>query len=136
MDLALIKAYEETDYRVDDDPPLILRIGERNDGARVLMASFNVETAAFVTAWNPRSKRLTPDENYDRHQQMLNEIEQLRLNYFVGESEHPENGWREDSFLVLGIARQDATRLASQFEQNGYVWITMSGVPELVVVVE
>lgn len=133
MKQALMKAYAETDYRVHDDPPLILRIGERNDGARILLASFNVESAAFITAWNPHSTRLTDGENRDRQARLLDEIEQLRLNYFVGESEHPEHGWREDSYLVLGITKDEATRLATQFEQNGYVWVTMSGVPELVV---
>ncbi len=130
-DAELEKRYRETDYIVDDDPPLRLNIDEQNDGARILMASFNVETAAFITAWNPGSRELTLDENFDRQADLLEEIEQLRLNYFVGRGEHPENGWREDSYLVLGISPEEADRLARKFEQNAYVWIPMSGVPEL-----
>ncbi|HKI73154.1 MAG TPA: DUF3293 domain-containing protein [Pseudomonadales bacterium] len=128
----LIKAYHETEYRVDDDPPLVLKIGEKNDGVRILFASFNVESAAFITAWNPRSTQLLDDENYDRQARLLEEIERLRLNYFVGRSEHPQHGWGEDSYLVLGVTDEQATALAHQFDQNGYIWVGLSGVPELV----
>lgn len=131
IDPALEQAYLETDYRVDDDPPLSLRIGERNDGVRVLMASFNVESAAFITAWNPGSERLPEDDNYARQARLLDAIEQLRLNYFVGRGEHPKDGYGEDSYLVLGISRDQANELARQFGQAAYVWVTMSGVPEL-----
>ena len=132
IDPTLRRAYEQTDYIVDDDPPLVLRIGEPNDGARILFASFNVESAAFITAWNPRSRELPLDENYDRQADLLEAIEQLRLNYFVGRGENTEHGWHEDSYLVLGITLEQANALAQQFEQNGFVWIPMSGVPELV----
>ena len=128
----LIKAYQETDYRIEDDPPLVMRIGERNDGVRILLASFNVESAAFITAWNPHSTQLLLDENYDRQARLLGEIEALHLNYFVGRSEHPFDGWSEDSYLVLGITKDQAMTLARQFDQNAFVWVGINGVPELV----
>ena len=49
----LLTAYLETDYFVSDDPPLLLHIGEENDDAKILLASFAVDSAAFITAWNP-----------------------------------------------------------------------------------
>lgn len=122
----------ESDYIVDDDPPLVMKIGEQNDGLRILFASFNVESAAFITAWNPGSRKLSVDENYDRQADLLAEIEKLRLNYFVGRGEHPNQSWYEESYLVLGITRTQADALAMQFDQNAYLFISMSGVPELV----
>jgi len=133
MDKALQTIYQETLYLVDDDPPLVLRVGERNDGLRILFVSFNVESAAFVTAWNPRSRKLTLDENYDRQTELLEAIEELRLNYFVGTGEHPSGDWYEESFLILGITPEQAAELARQFDQNAYLWIPLSGVPELVI---
>ena len=130
-DPTLEQRYRETDYIVDDDPPLRLNIGEHNDGARILMVSFNVESAVFITAWNPGSKQLSIDENIDRQADLLDNIEKLRLNYLVGRGEHPESGWSEDSYLVLGMSEEDAMRLAKQYEQNAILWIPMSGVPEL-----
>jgi len=124
-------AYRDTDYIVDDDPPLRLKVGEQNDGARIVMASFNVESAAFITAWNPGSQKLSMHDNLDRQADLLEEIEKLRLNYFVGRGEHPDEGWSEDSYLVLGISAEDAMTLARQFGQNAFLWIPISGVPEL-----
>lgn len=132
MDTRLEQAYRETDYVVDDEPPLVLKIGERNDGVRVLLASFNVESAAFLTAWNPNSEQLPLEENYDRQAELLEEIEKKRLNYFVGRGEHPGGDWVEDSYLVLGVTGQQANALARQFDQNAFLYISMSGVPELV----
>lgn len=128
---ALIAKFRETDYIVDDDPPLILKVGERNDALRALFASFGVETGAFLTAWNPGGEQASIDENYDKQAELLSEIEQLRLNYFVGEGVHPSGDWREDSYLVLGIDQSAAEQLARQFQQAAYVWLPISGVAEL-----
>jgi len=62
--------------------------------------------------------------------ELLSEIEARRLNYLVGYGERGE--WREYSYLILGIDRQDASELALQFEQNAYVWLDDAGVPALV----
>jgi len=132
VDKDLLEAYRETDYIVEDVPPLLMRIDEQNDGLRILFASFNVECAAFITAWNPGSRELPLEENWSRQADLLHEIETLRLNYFVGRGERQD--WQEDSYLVLGISREQATALAQQFGQHAFVWISMSGVPELVVV--
>lgn len=132
MDTTLTEKYEQTDYIVDDDPPIVMRIGERHDGIRILFASFGVESAAFLTAWNPGGQQLELDTNFDRQAELLSEVEQLRLNYFVGRGQHPTEDWCEDSYLVLGISRDDANRLAAQFEQNAYVWVPNTGIPELV----
>lgn len=130
LDPALLKAYKDTDYIVSDDPPMVLHVGESNDDARILLASFGVSTAAFITAWNPRSEPLTEDENLDRQMALLSEIEQRRLNYLVGYGERKD--WREYSYLVLGIEKQDASELAVQFDQLAYLWVDDTGIPELV----
>lgn len=126
----VIDAYLKTDYYVFDDPPLLMKIGERSDDAIILMASLGTETAAFLTAWNPGSEILTDDENEDRQTGLLTEIEDRRLNYLVGYGELDD--WREYSYLVMGISKEDAIRLGGQFEQNAFVWLDPRGIPELV----
>ncbi|MBT4161622.1 MAG: DUF3293 domain-containing protein [Gammaproteobacteria bacterium] len=133
LDPELLRAYQITDYIVSDDPPLTLNIGVGNDDARILLASFGVETAAFVTAWNPGSEVLTEDENDDNQAELLSEIELRRLNYLVAYGERAD--WREYSYLILGIDREDASALAHQFGQNAYVWVDLTGIPELVTIV-
>lgn len=129
----LLEKYQQTDYIIDDDPPLLVHIGEQNDGLRILFASFNVESAAFITAWNPGSKKLTLDENYDRQIDLLEDISSQRLNYFVGRGESQAGDWSEDNYLILGVTRDGAIELAQRYEQNAIVWIPVSGVPELVI---
>lgn len=130
LDPELLAAYLETDYFISDDPPLLMKIGEQNGDLQILLASFSVDQAAFITAWNPRSQKLSNDENDDRQSALLSEIEQLRHNYLVAYGERVD--WREYSYLVLGISKQNASDLAQQFEQNAYVWIDDRGIPELV----
>lgn len=125
-----LEAYLKTDYYVFDDPPLLMKIGERSDDAIILMASLGTETAAFLTAWNPGSETLSDDENEDRQAELLTEIEHRRLNYLVGYGELGD--WREYSYLVLGISKEEATRLGEQFDQNAFVWLDPRGIPELV----
>jgi len=128
----LLQKYRQTDYIVDDDPPLLVHIGEQNDGLRILFASFNVESAAFITAWNPNGRKLTLDENYDRQIELLEDISNQRLNYFVGRGESQTGDWSEDSYLVLGVSLTDAKEIANRHDQNAFVWIPVSGVPELI----
>lgn len=128
----LLQKYRQTDYIVDDDPPLLVHIGEQNDGLRILFASFNVESAAFITAWNPNGRKLTLDENYDRQIELLEDISNQRLNYFVGRGESQTGDWSEDSYLVLGVSLTDAKQIANRHDQNAFVWIPVSGVPELI----
>ena len=130
MNDTLKAAYLDTDYIVSDDPPLGLRIGEKNADAQILLASFGVNCAAFITAWNPGSTHLSDEQNDDRQAQLLAEIELVRLNYLVGYGERED--WREYSYLILGIDQSDATELAKKFSQNAYVWLGDDGVPELV----
>ena len=50
LDPELLKAYLQTDYIVSDDPPMMLKIGEQSDDARILLKSFNTDCGTFITA--------------------------------------------------------------------------------------
>jgi hypothetical protein len=110
-----------------------MKIGEQSDDLRVLLGSMGVESAALITAWNPRSEQLTDDENDDRQGVLLTDIEKIRLNYLIGYGQLDD--WQEYSYLVLGIDQDQATAMATRFEQNAYVWIGPAGIPELITTV-
>ena len=84
IDSSLRQKYLDTDYIISDDPPLLMKVGEQSDDLRVLLGSMGVESAAFITAWNPHSEKLTDDENDDRQAVLLTDIEKMRLNYWSG----------------------------------------------------
>ena len=75
IDPSLRQKYLDTDYIISDDPPLLMKVGEQSDDLRVLLGSMGVEFAAFITAWNPHSEKLTNDENDDRQALLLTDIE-------------------------------------------------------------
>ena len=133
IDSSLRQKYLDTDYIISDDPPLLMKVGEQSDDLRVLLGSMGVESAAFITAWNPHSEKLTDDENDDRQAILLTDIEKMRLNYLVGYGQGKD--WQEYSYLVLGIDKDQATAMATRFEQNAYVWIGHAGIPELITTV-
>ena len=112
---------------------VLMKIDQQNDDLRVLLGSMGVESAAFITAWNPRSEQLSDDENDDRQAILLTDIETMRLNYLVGYGQLDD--WQEYSYFVLGIDKDQATAMATRYEQNAYVWIGPAGIPELITTV-
>ena len=128
-----IQAYLETNYDVHGATPLTLNIGVANAGLVVLHASHSVESSAYVTACNPFSQATNGSVNDARQAVLASELYQHGLTYIDGIGQHPTNGWTgEQSFLVLGLSRDDAKRLGMRHEQNAIVWCGLDAVPELV----
>lgn len=89
---------------------------------------------AIITAFNPRSMLLPRKVNETRHG-VLRELLILgcfRVENCVGYDEEPEGTWREPSFLVHGIDRDEAIAFGRVFRQNTIVF-NHNGRPELVV---
>lgn len=122
-DSNLEAAYRVTDYRVEDGPfgPFVIRIGEVSVAVERVLALHGQSEWAFITACNPRSARLPPDENARR----MAELEAVCLYHgwphYVGAGVGRDGTWREPSFLVLGITEGDAVELARHFGQNAIV---------------
>ena len=88
----------------------------------------------IVTAYNPRSMLLPRKVNDVRHM-VLRELLILgcyRVEACVGYEEEPEGTWREPSWLVHGIERDEAVAFGRVFRQNSIV-ICTNARPELVV---
>ena len=124
--------YSETDFVILDDPPIIMRVGERHDGVRLLLQSFAVDTAVFLSGINPVAAGLSEDERIDRQMLLLSLVEEERLNYFIAMAEHPLSGWTQQSYFVLGVDKSQAADWAATFQQRAYIWIPPSGIPELI----
>ena len=124
--------YNDSDFIILDDPPIVLKVLERHDGMRLLMQSFAVDTAAFLSAIKFDGPGSPEDESVDRQMQLLDLIEAERLNYFMAVVENPDSGWTQQSYVVLGVDRSQATEWAEQFQQKAYLWVPPSGIPELI----
>ena len=129
-----IQAYLETNYHVHDATPLILKVGVANAGLAALHKTHSVESSAYVTACNPCSQALDDSANDARQAVLVRELKQHSLTYIKGIGQHPTNGWPvEQSFLVVGLSREDAKMLGARYEQNAIVWCDHDAKPELVV---
>jgi hypothetical protein len=133
IDRNMVQAYMETEYRVEADPPLILKIGQAHQGLAALHREHQVQTSVFITAWNPFSRKHPEADNNARHAAFKADLDALELVSVPGIGQHPSNEWKgEPSLLVLGISRQLAMDLGERLEQNAIVWCRPDAVPELV----
>ena len=132
IDAATIQAYRETHFCVESGPPITLQVGQKNEALAALHGDKGVASSAFITAWNPYSKRCSDEDNAKRKDVLSHELRQLGLKFVDGLGQHPTDQWGEPSFLVLGISLEAAKALGERYEQNAIVWCGAEAVPELV----
>ena len=121
---ALLQAYQAALYEVEVNAQLfVIRIGQPLAAAiDAHLAARGVDVAAFLTAANPGSRRCGAKENAKRHAELLQALAELRVPWLRGNGRDANGEWpAEPSVLALGLERQQAMRLAEQFEQNAYV---------------
>jgi hypothetical protein len=129
----LLAAYRETEYRVTEGKSFLLRVDEPCPELLGLYRAKNVSCAAFITAWNPFSHKLTDAENAVQQNELASELKHRSLIYLEGVGQHPSGTWPgEPSFLVLGLALEAAKTLGRAYEQNAIVWCDADAVPGLV----
>jgi hypothetical protein len=126
----LLAAYLATRYHVRHGGGFDFYIERRSADLLALHAEQRVDGSAFITAWNPESEGTPREENEARNARLLRDIEALGLRALPAEGIGP-TGWREESFLVPGISRDDAVALARKYRQNAIVWAAADGVPRL-----
>jgi hypothetical protein len=135
VDQNLLRSYFATVYELPTEAG-ILRVsidGEsvKDEGAlpELLRSQF-----ALITAYNPRSM-LLPRRVNEARQQVLRDLLVLgcyRVEHCVGYEDEPDGTWREPSWLVHGIDREEAIIFGRAFRQNTVVFCRDTR-PELVV---
>lgn len=100
------------------------------------MAAHQVETGAFITAWNPFSQPLPRTENDAAQARLAADLARISAAVLPGEGVGLAGDWPpEPSLLALGLGRAEATAIARDYRQNAYVWITRGQPAELVICV-
>jgi hypothetical protein len=129
----LLQAYMETEYFVLAEPAFKMQIGLHCPELAQLITERNAKCAAFITACNPFSKKLRPEENEQRQQELKAQLKTRGLGSLDGIGQHTSNKWPgEHSYLILNLSRESAKVLAAQYEQHAFVWAAETAVPELV----
>ena len=128
----LINAYKKTNFDVFTEPLFTLNIGVFSERLASMYNENSVETACFITAYNPFSKALTLEENEISQNRLMENLVKSGNQFFEGIGLAPTGEWDgESSFLVLGISKQEASDLGNEFKQNAVVWCGKNCVPQL-----
>jgi hypothetical protein len=129
----LLSAYEATDFVVfDGGGEWVLDVGEPSPRMDVLLDRYGVTTAVVVTAFNPRSCVLAPEENAARHRALARLLEARGLTFLHGEGRDPNGHWiPETECIVFGVSLADGLELARRFDQNAVVFIERGHAPRL-----
>lgn len=134
IDQQLLKAYQETVYQVLE-PPLSIQIGVLSADLNTFLQENDATTWAFITAWNPKSQRLSQKENKQRHQELIKMVKNAGYLYFIGKGIGENPDWEPElSLLILNIAKIDAIQIGKYFNQNAIVFGVYGDVPILVII--
>jgi hypothetical protein len=98
----------------------VLRIGETGDLLLALLP--DLQSWAFITAWNPLPEILTSAENQARNKELSNIMTEKGYRYHSGVGRSDAGDWQEDSFLIENITLDEAKQLAKQFGQLAFVY--------------
>lgn len=130
---ATIAAYKVTYFKVWIEDGFTIQLGEINQQLVGLFAKHQVESAAFITAYNPFSQPETElEKNTAAQAELEAEIESIDLDFYPGQGEDPTGKWAaEPSALVMGIGLEQAKMLGIKYQQNAIVWIGHDAKPHL-----
>jgi len=118
--------YMRTDYYAYGH---VLNIGKANTGFDSFLLDRDVTTWAIITWNNPNAKKIDDALNKSRNSRLKLQLSR----YFdvllaVGRGD----GWSEDSFLVLGIGREEALWFATVGCQVAFIYGVSGYAPELI----
>jgi hypothetical protein len=129
---ALIAAYLGTDYWVFGaaEP---LRVGEKSAWLAYEYDRHDVQSAVFITGFNPYSVPASAAENSLAQARLRQRLATCGARILDGEGRSRRGDWPpEPSFLALGITLDDAHALGREFGQNAFVMASADAVPALV----
>ncbi len=89
-------------------------------------------TWAYVTAYNPASVLLDPEENQRRQRELETDLTRRGRHYYRGQGLGTHGDWpAEQSVLILDLGRDEALELAEKYGQAALVFGELGQAAEL-----
>lgn len=126
-------AYSKTEFTVFGTDGHVLRIGQGAQEAAAWLLRHGARSATVVTAWNPFSCELTPEQNQERQLRLQQELASTALHTLAAQGQDKLSEWPAEPSLCVfdGTADQIDSWLV-KFEQNAVVQVDHTGVCTLV----
>jgi hypothetical protein len=126
-------AYRATEFHADTPlGHLLIRVGGEQELVDEVLEQAELDSWVFITASNPGSRELGSAENNSRNRSLRAELDRMSRHVYAGEGRPTVGTWTpEESFLALGVGRDEARELGARFGQNAVVWGRKGGVAEL-----
>ena len=124
--------YKNAIYVVLISPSIRFQIGNNSQELAALLGKHEVTTAALITACNPKGIKTSEDDNQRLMTDLRVDIESLNLPFYPAYGASPDESWKEESYLVLGIDQSTAIAMGHKYQQNAIVWIDESKNPSLI----
>ena len=83
---------------------------------------FSGRAFAIVTAHNPRSEKLSDEENERRHEKLEKVLCERNAVFGLSVGESPDGAWREEGVIVYDVALEEALELGRRFEQHAVLY--------------
>ena len=88
---------------------------------------------AYITAYNPQSKKLSKPQNIKRHQNLVEYCNEIGYVFYAGEGTDRKGKWDpEKSLLIIGINIFTAKKLGKYFQQKAILCGSLNQLPYLV----
>jgi hypothetical protein len=129
---ALRPAYLRTSYIVHAPGQRIdARIEEPCPALDALLARQGASTGVFITAVNPKSAELSPEENAAANRALEAALAAAGVRALPHEGVADKGDWSEKGFFALGLGRSQAVALAERFGQYAVVFCEIGRKPAL-----
>jgi hypothetical protein len=121
QDLAVL--YSATSFRVEVPGGVIdIRVGNRHADLDALLSELSFAEWAFITAWNPGSALLPPEQNAAAQVDLIRIVRDHSYHFYEGDGIPDQAGWApERSVWIAGISRADAVEIGRRFGQNAII---------------
>ena len=129
----IIQAYRKALYTSNIGITLI--VDAKSEKLDKLLSESDASSAIYITAWNPFSQMMNSDENQELNgllkSDLLTLIDEEKV--IDGFGEDPSGKWPgEESFLALGITKEEGIRLSEKYRQNAFVYHEFGKKTELI----
>ena len=114
----------ETCYSVERSgrSPVIMEIGVENPAIDQLLTEFGERQFVYMTAFNPQSTSLSPQENEQRQRELCERVQDRNYRYLMGWATPKAGAWDpERCIFVPGMSHSEAAELCALFRQDGAV---------------